>query len=101
VTGPHDIRFFVRDNGPGIAREFHRKVFGLFQRLDSNQEGTGVGLAAVARIMETHGGRAWVESAPGEGASFWIAFPLTCDTAAGKLDFGSPSPVTESLVTRD
>jgi signal transduction histidine kinase len=100
MTGPHDIRFFVRDNGPGIAREFHRKVFGLFQRLDSNQEGTGVGLAAVARIMETHGGRAWVESAPGEGASFWIAFPLTCDTATGTLDFGSPSPVTESLVTR-
>jgi PAS domain S-box-containing protein len=75
INGSQEVLFFVRDHGPGIPHEFHRKVFGLFQRLDSSQEGTGVGLAAVARILETHGGRAWVESTPGAGATFWISFP--------------------------
>jgi PAS domain S-box-containing protein len=87
-----EIQFFVRDDGPGIAKEFHRKVFGLFQRLESNQEGTGVGLAAVARIMETHGGRAWVESTPGHGATFWIAFPATCDAPTRPLDLRMEAP---------
>jgi PAS domain S-box-containing protein len=70
-----EVLFFVRDNGPGIAAEYHEKIFGLFQRLDSQSEGTGLGLAIVAKIMESHGGRAWVESAAGHGATFWIAFP--------------------------
>ncbi|NND95699.1 MAG: PAS domain-containing sensor histidine kinase, partial [Pirellulaceae bacterium] len=51
------------------------KVFALFQRLEVGNDGTGVGLAAVTRIMETHGGRAWVESEEGKGATFWIEFP--------------------------
>jgi len=71
-----EIRFFVKDNGSGIAPEFHEKVFGLFQRLEADKEGTGVGLAAVARIMEVHGGRVWVESVPDAGATFWVAFPI-------------------------
>jgi signal transduction histidine kinase len=70
-----EVRFFVRDNGPGIRPEYHQKIFGLFQRLDTQSEGTGLGLAIVAKIMELHGGRAWVESAAGEGATFWVAFP--------------------------
>lgn len=68
-------RYFVRDNGPGIPARFHARIFGLFQRLGSQHEGTGVGLAIVARVMEVHGGRAWVESTPGQGATFWIEFP--------------------------
>ena len=68
-------RYFVRDHGPGIPAQFHERIFGLFQRLGSQQEGTGVGLAIVARVMEAHGGRAWVESTPGQGATFWIEFP--------------------------
>lgn len=83
VVGGHhgegEVQYFVRDNGPGIAKEFHQKVFGLFQRLESNQDGTGVGLAAVARILEIHGGRAWVESDLGQGATFWFAFPTSAD----------------------
>lgn len=70
-----ELRYFVQDNGPGIPKEFHRKIFRLFQRLDVDQEGTGVGLTAVARIMEVHGGRAGVESEPGHGAKFWVSFP--------------------------
>jgi hypothetical protein len=72
-----EVWFFVQDNGQGIATEYHEKVFGMFQRLEVNQEGTGIGLAVVSKIMEVHGGRAWVESEPGHGATFWMAFPST------------------------
>ncbi|MBI2481601.1 MAG: PAS domain S-box protein [Planctomycetia bacterium] len=72
-----EVRYCVRDNGSGIAPQFHERVFGLFERLDSDTEGTGVGLATVARIMDAHGGRAWVESDVGQGAAFWLAFPAT------------------------
>ncbi|MGE0760774.1 MAG: ATP-binding protein, partial [Pirellulaceae bacterium] len=100
LTAAHEIRFYVRDHGPGIAKEFHRKIFGLFQRLESNQEGTGVGLAAVARIMETHGGRSWVESAPGQGATFWIAFPAICAVVARPFDLQTAPDAAETLTTR-
>src|SRR3989344_3810002 len=70
-----EIRFFVRDNGPGISKEYHKKIFGLFQRLVSDNRGTGVGLTIVSRIMQLHGGRVWVESEIGQGATFWVAFP--------------------------
>ncbi|MEX2286314.1 MAG: ATP-binding protein, partial [Planctomycetaceae bacterium] len=73
---------FVKDNGPGIGKQDHDKIFGLFQRLDESKEGTGVGLAIVKRIMEKHGGRGWVESAIGEGATFWLAFPARVGEAA-------------------
>lgn len=70
-----DIRFYVKDEGPGIPREYHEKVFSLFQRLHNDNRGTGVGLAIVARVMQVHGGRTWVESEPGQGATFWLSFP--------------------------
>jgi PAS domain S-box-containing protein len=62
--------FFVRDNGIGIASEFHDRVFGLFNKLDPTSEGTGVGLAIVKRIIEVHGGRIWVQSELGKGSTF-------------------------------
>lgn len=82
-----EVCFFVRDTGPGIPREFREKVFGLFQRLDNTQEGTGVGLAIVARIMEVHGGRAWIESNPHHptGATVWVSFPAPPEVAAPKV----------------
>jgi len=68
---------FVRDNGRGIAPEFHERVFGLFTKLDPHSEGTGVGLALVRRIVEVHGGRAWVASAgAGRGSTFFFTLPL-------------------------
>ena len=62
--------FFVKDNGMGIAPEYHQKVFGLFDKLNPASDGTGIGLALVKRIVEVHGGKIWVESEMGKGATF-------------------------------
>jgi PAS domain S-box-containing protein len=63
--------FYVRDNGIGIAPQHHEQVFELFEKLDPASEGTGVGLAIVKRIIETHGGRIWIDSeGNGRGSTF-------------------------------
>lgn len=68
--------FFVRDNGQGIDPRYHEKIFGLFDKLDPDSEGTGLGLALVRRIVETSGGRVWVESAGiGKGSCFFFTLP--------------------------
>jgi signal transduction histidine kinase len=68
--------FFVKDNGIGIDRAYHEKIFGLFDKLDPTSEGTGVGLALVRRIIEVHGGRIWVESqGKGTGSTFFFTLP--------------------------
>ena len=66
---------YVRDNGIGIAAEYHDKVFGLFNKLSPQSEGTGVGLSLVKRIIETHGGKIWIESQAGGGATFYFTLP--------------------------
>jgi len=66
---------FVRDNGAGIAPEFKDRIFGLFNKLDALSDGTGIGLALVKRIIEFHGGRIWVESELGKGATFFFTLP--------------------------
>lgn len=71
-----DRAFYVSDNGIGIDPAYHARVFTLFERLDPAAEGTGVGLAIVKRIVEVHGGRVWVESARGSGATFCFTLPL-------------------------
>lgn len=70
------LRFFVRDTGPGIRPEDQPKVFRPFTRMASaDVPGDGVGLAAVRKIVEKHGGRIWVESTPGQGSTFWLTLP--------------------------
>ncbi|WP_424210627.1 ATP-binding protein [Streptomyces sp. BI20] len=76
-SGEHPV-VRVRDNGIGIPAEQHEEVFALFRRLHGPEErggGTGVGLAVVKRVIERHGGRLWLESAPGEGAAFYLLLP--------------------------
>ena len=66
---------FVCDNGIGIDPQFHERVFGLFNKLNPQIDGTGIGLTLVKRIVEIHGGRIWIESLPGKGASFFFTLP--------------------------
>jgi signal transduction histidine kinase len=68
--------FFVRDNGIGIAPEYHTKVFGIFEKLDPKSPGAGLGLSMVQRIVKKCAGRIWVESEGiGKGACFFFTLP--------------------------
>jgi len=68
---------YVRDNGPGIDPSYQEKIFGLFDRLDPQSDGTGIGLALAKRIVEVHEGKIWVESqGDGQGATFYFSIPV-------------------------
>ncbi|MFO7750906.1 MAG: transporter substrate-binding domain-containing protein [Desulfobacteraceae bacterium] len=77
----HVTCFFIKDNGIGIAEEYHGKVFMIFQRLHARQaySGSGIGLALCKKIVERHQGNIWVESESGKGATFYF-------TLAGKKE---------------
>ena len=110
VGATESDRFFeiwVSDNGPGIAAQYHERIWSLFQRLESQDqiEGTGVGLALVKKIVEGQGGRAWVESRPGHGATFRFLWPIAPASvrevvSASSAAVASPTP-DEEVLSRD
>jgi signal transduction histidine kinase len=78
-----EVECWVKDNGIGIDVEYHRKVFEVFHRLkEVDAAGSGVGLAVVKKIVEGAGGRVWVESARGRGATFRFTWPAASTGSA-------------------
>jgi signal transduction histidine kinase len=77
--------FSVADNGPGISPEYHDRIWGIFQTLEARDkvEGTGIGLSLVQKLVEGNGGRAWVESTPGQGATFRFLWPKQIRSTTG------------------
>ena len=76
--------FSVKDNGPGIEQQYHERIFGIFQTLESRDrvEGTGIGLSVVKKTVELRGGSIRVDSALGEGATFTFEWPKSAEESA-------------------
>ncbi len=88
VEGADCVRFEVKDTGPGIPREYHSRIFEKFFRVPGTATGgVGLGLYLAREIVEAHGGRIGVESAPGLGSRFWFTVPLAA--AATEVPVGA------------
>ena len=81
------VKFWVRDNGRGISAADHEKVFEKFTRVRGKDRpgGLGVGLAFCRLAVHGHGGEIWVESSPGNGATFWLTLPVAKKKLTGEL----------------
>jgi signal transduction histidine kinase len=81
TTWPHEVRVTVTDTGPGIAAEFHQRIFEKFGQVQDrkNRVGSGLGLTFCKLAVEAHGGRIGVESEVGKGSAFWVTLPRPDD----------------------
>jgi signal transduction histidine kinase len=88
--------FYVKDNGIGIDKKYHQEVFGIFKRLHKQDEyeGTGAGLSICKRIIDDHKGSIWIDSEPGQGATFYITLPKI----AGEEKQAGQMPVEEGSI---
>ena len=77
ISLPDSYQFYIQDNGPGIEKEYHTRVFKIFQTLSTRDEveSTGIGLSIVKKIVEEHGGKIWIDSGKGEGSKFSFTWP--------------------------
>jgi signal transduction histidine kinase len=98
-TGAERNVFYVKDNGIGIDPEYHQEIFRIFKRLqnaaDGPDNGTGVGLTFVKKIVERHGGRIWLESEPGKGTVFYFSLNRRRNEPARKSNerLNDPIPI--------
>lgn len=92
--------YCVEDNGIGISREYHKKIFEIFSRLNPDDtDGEGLGLTIVNKIISRHHGKVWVESDPGKGSKFFISLPILpkpVDDQVSSLSTDFP-PITTSI----
>jgi signal transduction histidine kinase len=89
--------FFVRDNGKGIDPTQIDRIFLPFQRLATEEAGAGIGLSIVKTVLEHYGGKIWVESQPGQGATFYFTLPIL----AGEPSDGAGESECESIPQHD
>lgn len=91
----------VRDNGKGIARNEHKRIFEKFYRVDDllarQQEGSGLGLAIVEHVMRAHRGKVLVDSAPGKGSAFTLCLPLWREASTRGSALPTPTPTAASV----
>ncbi|MEO1237955.1 MAG: HAMP domain-containing sensor histidine kinase, partial [Planctomycetota bacterium] len=80
------VRVAVCDRGSGMTAEQSAKAFQMFERFHPEVPGTGLGLATVRRVMERHGGHAWIDSEPDRGTAVWMEWPGGSADAFGKAN---------------
>jgi signal transduction histidine kinase len=77
------IRFWVKDDGPGIREQDLPYIFEQFHTSAAGRKGSGLGLAIARQVVQAHGGRIWVESTEGEGATFYFTLPKAQEKKGG------------------